>query len=235
MLLGTEMPSTVYCPKHAAGTGQTPAQSVLGRQEGQGCAAQEAQDPQHLPHALLVPLSTSISTSSWGSRAALPLPRTASHPSTQQCPSWFLSPLPRAAGRAYPGGRASRASTAARAGGALGPEAASSASPELLRAGRAGGAEPSAVLDTTGVGTLAPAAGLSSSMSTAPTASPFTGKAEGRRSAPGRGPRLADLPGKQSTGWVTTQARHSQCSQPAAKAAPASPRPLWEPPPSPPS
>lgn len=83
-----------------------------------------------------------------------------------------------AEGRAYPGGRASRASTAARAGGALEPEAASSASPELVRAGRAGATELSAALDAAGVATLAPAVGLSSSMSAAPTTSPFTGKAE---------------------------------------------------------
>lgn len=85
-----------------------------------------------------------------------------------------------AEGRAYPGGRASRASTAARAGGALEPEAASSASPEPVKAGRAGATELSATLDAAGVGTLAPAAGLSSSRSVAPAASPFTGKAEGR-------------------------------------------------------
>ena len=135
-----------------------------------------------------------------------PLPPTSSPSSTQQCPSLLASPQPsfqghaslpeghrhsvvlalpgerksQAEGRAYPGGRASRASTAARAGRALEPEAASSASPELVKAGRAGATELSATLDAAGVGTLAPAAGLSSSMSAAPAASPFTGKAEGR-------------------------------------------------------
>lgn len=129
-----------------------------------------------------------------------PFPQPSSSPSTQQCPSLLVCPQPPFQGQAshprakgspsrwpirgtsrsrgaYPGGRASGAGTAARAGAVLELEASSAslASPAL---GRAGAPELSAPL--TGAGALATAVSLSSSLSAAPAVSPFTAKAEGR-------------------------------------------------------
>lgn len=53
-----------------------------------------------------------------------------------------------------------------------------------------------------GAAGLGPTAGLSSSVSTAPAASPGTARAQGRVSTK-EGDKVTDLPEKQSTGWVT--------------------------------
>lgn len=85
------MPPTVQCPKHPAGTGQTGSS-----------ARQGAQDPQHLPQALPVLLSTSNSTSSGDSTFPPSNSLSSQHTAVSQL---VPVPLPKGHRQSLPGGQ----------------------------------------------------------------------------------------------------------------------------------